>query len=95
MRRMFPSAICVSLLTITITAFAGDVNNGKRRYDKHCYDCHDTRFHTRLNRKIHVYEDLVTRVEFCNTRVKAGFGKRDLIDVTDYLNDFFYKFIKE
>ena len=77
------------------SANASDIENGKKLYDANCHGCHDTKVHTRPNRIIHTYEDLVNRVKFCDAQVKAGFDKTQLTDVADYLNSEFYKFVKE
>ena len=77
------------------SANASDIANGKKLYDANCHGCHDTKVHTRPNRIIHTYEDLVNRVKFCDAQVKAGFDKAQLTDVADYLNTEFYKFVKE
>ena len=74
---------------------AGDIDTGKKLYDEKCNGCHDTRIHTRPNRIVHTYDDLVNRVKFCDNASKAGFNSTQMEDVTDYLNDAFYKFIKD
>ena len=87
----------ISTLSMVMSSslFAGDVEKGKKLYEAKCHGCHDTRIHTRPNRIIHTYSDLVNRVKFCDSASKAGFSDADMADVTDYLNTTFYKFIKE
>ncbi|MGD8884218.1 MAG: hypothetical protein PVF34_01270, partial [Gammaproteobacteria bacterium] len=63
-------------------------------YKERCGGCHDTRVHTRPNRIIHTYEDLVNRVRFCDNQAKAGLSDSEIYDVAEYLNQAFYKFIK-
>jgi cytochrome c2 len=84
----------VLIFCLSQATFAGDAANGKKLYEKSCHGCHDTRVHTRQNRIVHTYEDLFNRVKFCDNAAKAGFKASELNDVTDYLNDTFYKFIK-
>lgn len=86
--------IGILLFSVMNTSQAGDIANGKKLYEEKCNACHDTRIHTRPNRIIHTYDDLVNRVKFCDNASKAGFDSKQMEDVTDYLNDAFYKFIK-
>jgi len=74
---------------------AANAENGKKLYAEHCTTCHDTKIHTRPNRIIHTYGDLVNRVKFCDAQSKAGFSEAQINDVAEYLNLNFYKFVKE
>jgi cytochrome c2 len=89
--------IFISTLSVVMSSslLAADAKKGKELYDAKCHGCHDTRIHTRPNRIIHTYSDLVNRVKFCDNASKAGFSDSDMADVTEYLNDTFYKFIKD
>jgi len=71
-----------------------DANHGKKLYTEKCGGCHDTRVHTRPNRIVHTYEDLVNRVRFCDTNAKTNFTEKDILDISEYLNNDFYKFLK-
>ncbi len=87
--------LVVALLAISIpTAFAVDAKKGEKLYSAKCGGCHDTRVHTRQNRIVHTYEDLVNRVRFCDTNAKTKFSEDDILDVSEYLNEKFYKFLK-
>jgi cytochrome c5 len=92
------AALTLSVMSIT-PVLAGDnaanVENGKKLYAANCTTCHDTKIHTRPNRIIHTYGDLVNRVKFCDAQAKAGFSESQINDVADYLNVNFYKFVKE
>jgi len=77
------------------TLFASDIENGKKLYEANCHGCHDSRIHTRPNRIIHTYSDLVNRVKFCDNAAKTHFTEAQMADVSDYLNSAFYKFIKQ
>ena len=92
----FVSMAFVSMALFGVsTTYAADAAPGKQLYDDNCQGCHDTRIHTRPNRIIHTYGDLVNRVKFCDTQVKTNFSETQIKDVTDYLNTEFYKFVKE
>lgn len=92
MKKLLP--IGILLFSGMSYSHAGDIATGKKLYDEKCNACHDTRIHTRPNRIVHTYEDLVNRVKFCDNAAKAGFDATQMENVTDYLNDTFYKFIK-
>ena len=88
-------ALTVILLAVPVTqSFAADAKHGEKLYTEKCGGCHDTRVHTRPNRIIHTYEDLVNRVRFCDTNAKTNFKESDILDVSEYLNNEFYKFLK-
>ena len=90
--------ITISFVTIfalaTTSSFASNVKHGKKLYTEKCGGCHGTRIHNRPNRIVHTYEDLVNRVRFCDNAAKAGLKDNEIYDVSDYLNEEFYKFIK-
>jgi len=74
--------------------WAADAQHGKEIYSAHCGGCHDTKIHTRPNRIVHTYEDIVNRVKFCDTATKSHMSETEILDVAEYLNDNFYKFLK-
>lgn len=86
--------IALSLLVASTSALAANAENGKKLYTTKCGGCHDTRVHTRPNRIVHTYEDLVNRVRFCDTNAKTNFSDSDILDISEYLNKEFYKFLK-
>lgn len=92
--RFYLTAILAGGLLCSQMAFASDIAKGKKLYDQKCQGCHDNKIHTRPNRIIHTYEDLVGRVKFCDNAAKANFSEAEITDVIDYLNDAFYKFVK-
>ena len=93
--RALASGLIFVVVSITGTAsLAADVEHGKKLYSERCGGCHDTKVHTRPNRIVHTYEDLVNRVRFCDNAAKANLKEEEIYDVSDYLNDTFYKFLK-
>ena len=76
------------------SALAENAEHGKKLYTERCGGCHDTKVHTRPNRIVHTYEDLVNRVRFCDNAAKAGLKDNEIYDVSEYLNNTFYKFLK-
>ena len=97
MNRIF-IIICFSIFVVPLYSFATDkenAKNGELQYMEKCDGrCHDTKIHTRPNRIIHTYEDLLNRVRFCDSQAKSNFSEQDVIDVSAYLNNAFYKFVK-
>lgn len=85
----------LSIAAVQASDNAASVEDGKKLYAAHCTTCHDTKIHTRPNRIIHTYGDLVNRVKFCDVQSKAGFSDAQIHDVAEYLNANFYKFVKD
>lgn len=87
------SAFILSIVSILSSpVLAGDAAKGKALHEAKCQGCHDTRQYTRKNRIIHTYEDLHSRVQFCDAASNAGFSLDDIDNVVAYLNKEFYKF---
>ena len=86
--------IACSFTLLSAIAGASDIANGKKLYEKSCNGCHDTKVHTRPNRIIHTYEDLVNRVKFCDGAANTNFSDAQITDVVDHLNTTYYKFVK-
>ncbi len=71
---------------------ANDIANGKTIYDKNCKGCHTTAIHTRPDRIIFSKRALSKRIKFCERMAGAHWSEQQLNDVTEYLNETFYKF---
>jgi hypothetical protein len=84
----------IGAFAFTTTSLATNSENGKKLYNKKCLGCHDSHIFTRPNRIVHTHEALGNRVEFCDSQIKSGFNSKDQADITDYLNDDYYKFLK-
>ena len=73
---------------------------GKQYHDEQCTHCHESMFgdtytiFTREDRKMTSFKKLRAMVDFCNTQVGSQFFDEDLDDITEYLNQEFYKFPK-
>jgi len=83
------------ILAMANNAHATDIKKGKSLYDGKCNGCHDTQIHTRPNRIIQTYSDLIGRVKFCDNAAKREFADAKIMDVMDYVNSAFYKCVKE
>jgi hypothetical protein len=73
-------------------AAEGDARHGEEIYQQSCFTCHDTSIHTRKDRIIFSKVALRNRVEFCEANAGANWSQQDITDVTEYLNEAFYKF---
>lgn len=91
--RILLTSVC--LLFISQTAVAVDAANGKKIYEARCHGCHDSHIHTRPNRIIHTYDDLLARVKFCDNAAATKFTDAEILDVVEHLNKTYYKFVKE
>lgn len=89
---VFGALILGGASIMSSATLAADAAKGKTLHDAKCQGCHDTRQYTRKNRIIHTFEDLHSRVEFCDAASNAGFTLDDIDDVVAYLNKEFYKF---
>ena len=79
-------------LTTPAPAFADNIEHGKILYEQHCTRCHDTRVHTRPNRRIGSLEALKNQVERCELSQSLKWPQPDVDDVVAYLDTTFYKF---
>ena len=88
------SLLCFVFLTSNL--FSYDVQNGKKLYDEaKCQKCHIESDYTSDERKVYDYARLKWRVQRCDFTMNAGWFEEDIDDVTEYLNDSYYKFEKD
>ena len=92
--RLVTTSLCIITAVAAMPVFAVNAEHGKKLYTERCGGCHDTKVHTRPNRIVHTYEDLVNRVKFCDSAAKANMTEDDIYDVSEYLNNTFYNFLK-
>jgi len=93
-RGLVTAGFLVFTSMLATPVFAANAQHGKEIYTAHCHGCHDTKIHVRPNRIVHTYEDIVNRVKFCDTATKSHMSETDILDVAEYLNNDFYKFLK-
>ena len=73
-------------------ASAADIEHGKFLYTQHCTRCHDTRVHTRTDRRIGSLAALKTQVDRCELNASVHWPQSAVDDVVAYLDADFYKF---
>ena len=98
----FVSIACSSLVlssALTVSVNAEDVHPGKAIHDESCLKCHignhDEKFYTRENRRIKDLKGLDSMVKMCDANLGTALFDEDMDDVTNYLNENFYKFPKK
>lgn len=67
-------------------------SRGQLLYDTHCAACHDTQVHWRDARAATGWRSLKAQVRGWQARARLDWSKADVVQVTRYLNDRFYRF---
>jgi len=70
----------------------GDIKAGNKLHQKYCMKCHNNSVYTRKLKKVHSYEGLVGRVKACAQQTGLSFSRKQLQDVTAFLNHHYYEF---
>jgi hypothetical protein len=84
--------ITTGLVTLSSSAFAIDVNQGKSLQQANCMRCHDDGIYTREERRVTTLDALRQQVQRCETNLDLQWFPEDVDAVIDYLNTSFYKF---
>ena len=84
--------ITTSLVTLSSSSFAIDVNHGKSLQQDNCMRCHDDGMYTREERRVTTLDALRQQVQRCETNLSLQWFPEDVDAVIDYLNTSFYKF---
>ncbi len=89
----------LSFSAISVSVNAEDTHPGKALHDESCLTCHlgnhDEKFYTRENRRVKDYKGLGTMVKMCDANLGTALFDEDMEEITNYLNDSFYKFPKQ
>jgi len=97
--------LAIFLLTITSASLAGPFDEGNKKngnalHGEKCSSCHDSMFPNGKGddiydedlRKIKSSKALYSMVEFCANNNGLAWFEEEIIDVSKYLNQKFYKF---
>jgi len=91
---VFSSVLLSSAVSISV--HAEDVHAGKEVHDESCLKCHkgnhDEKFYTRENRKVKDLKRLGTMVRLCDAKIGTALFDEDIQEITNYLNESYYKF---
>lgn len=72
-----------------------NVPAGKALHDANCISCHDAKVYTRVERKVLDYTQLAAQVKRCDANLGSRLFDEDLAQITDYLNQTYYKYPKQ
>ncbi|HPY39982.1 MAG TPA: cytochrome c [Thiolinea sp.] len=81
--------------TSTSSAVGLDAHPGKALHDANCISCHDAKVYTRSERKVLDYTQLAAQVKRCDANLGSRLFDEDLAQITDYLNQAYYKYPKQ
>lgn len=81
--------------TDTAQVPAAEMNSGKAIHDANCISCHDSGVYTRADHKMQDFTQLAAQVRRCDANLGTRLFDEDLVKVTEYLNDTYYKFEKK
>ena len=94
-----PTASKEPAKTTTQTASSGalglDAHPGKVLHDANCISCHDAKVYTRVEHKVLDYPQLAAQVKRCDANLGSRLFDEDLAQITDYLNQAYYKYPKQ
>jgi mono/diheme cytochrome c family protein len=82
----------VLLLVLSVPAWAGDAERGKKLHDSQCIRCHDTKMYQRQRRVTQDWKNLRSVVGHWQSQLKLKWTETDIDDVATYLNQQFYHF---
>lgn len=80
---------------ITSSATGLDAHPGKALHDANCISCHDAKVYTRVEHKVLDYTQLAAQVRRCDANLGSRLFDEDLAQITDYLNQAYYKYPKQ
>jgi mono/diheme cytochrome c family protein len=84
-------AVTACLFAINLPATAQGFDRGQALYENHCQECHTPWAHTRENRKVNSLKALRSRTAAWSIHAGLDWGREEIDDVTDYLNNHYYQ----
>ncbi len=86
------STLCISLLVAPLVSWGADLQRGEGLYLNHCLSCHESTAHIREDRHAETIEELRRWVVRWAVQLNLGWSRREIEDVTTYLNRTYYRF---
>ena len=80
--------------TAAVDSKANEIHPGKALHDTNCISCHDSGVYSRDDRKISDFPKLLAQVKRCDANLGSQFFDEEIEQVTDYLNQAYYKYEK-
>jgi cytochrome c5 len=85
------AALAAALLLPTGLPQAADAGRGQLLYENHCMVCHTSVVHVREKRKANSREEIRAWVLRWQNHLGLGWQRREIDDVTEFLNQRFYR----
>ena len=76
-------------------SLAADASRGQLLYENHCMVCHTSVVHVRDRRKAKTREDIQSWIRRWQAELGLSWGPNEIDDVTEFLNDRFYRLESE
>jgi mono/diheme cytochrome c family protein len=92
MVRLLTTIVTSCLVAAALPALAQ--SRGELLYTTHCVACHTTQMHWRNNRLASDWAGLTLQVQRWQGAASLAWSERDVLDVSNYLNDTIYHFQK-
>jgi mono/diheme cytochrome c family protein len=89
-QRMLATGMLIGALVLAPPAQAE--SRGELLYATHCIGCHTAQVHWREQKLVTDWSSLKAQVRRWQGANSLGWGEADVLDVTRYLNDSFYRF---
>jgi mono/diheme cytochrome c family protein len=87
-----PLASCVLMAALALALPARAESRGELLYSTHCIACHTSQMHWRDKKLATDWASLKAQVQRWQAGAMLGWNEQDVIEVTRYLNDTFYRF---
>ena len=81
---------------VVVSAVQQDLGShpGKLLHDANCISCHDTGAYQSGVRKVNEFPALLAQVQRCDANLNPRLSNDDIVQITDYLNQAFYRYDK-
>ena len=87
-----PSTVLLAIGMLVTAASAQAEPRGELLYSTHCIACHTAQVHWRDRKLATDWNGLVAQVRRWQATGMLGWSEDDILDVTRYLNDHYYRF---
>ena len=85
-------ASCVLMGALALALPARAESRGELLYSTHCIACHTSQMHWRDKKLATDWDSLKAQVQRWQAGAMLGWNEQDVVEVTRYLNDRFYRF---
>ncbi|BAO44441.1 hypothetical protein [Thiolapillus brandeum] len=92
MKKVLFIAVCIILFSTT--AQSGEDFHPEKFHQSNCTGCHDSKVYTRSNRRVNSLPRLESQVRMCDANLGKKLFDDDILSLTQYLNDNYYRFEK-